>query len=63
MNYLNQSTNQNDGLAGRCQGLFPPHLLSQGKAPWGQGCNLERVLREELECEKSFRKPHLVKKI
>ena len=24
MDYLNQSTNQNDGLAGRCQGLFPP---------------------------------------
>ena len=23
MNYLNQSTNQNDGLASRCQGLFP----------------------------------------
>ena len=29
--------NQNDGLAGRCQGLFPPHLQSQGKAPWGRG--------------------------
>ena len=39
MNYLNQSTNQNDGLAGRCQGLFPPHLLSQGKVPWGRGCH------------------------
>ena len=37
MNYLNQSTNQNDGLAGRCQGLFRPQLQRQGKAPWGRG--------------------------
>ena len=33
MNYLDQSTNQSDGLAGRCQGLFPPQLHSQGKRP------------------------------
>ena len=36
MIYLNQSANQNDGLASRCQGLFLPHLQSQGKAPWGR---------------------------
>ena len=37
VNYLDQSTNQSDGLAGRCQGLFPPQLHSQGKAAWGRG--------------------------
>ena len=25
-------------VTGRCLGLFPPHLQSQGKAPWGRGC-------------------------
>ena len=32
MNYLDQSTNQNDGLAGRCKGLFPPHLQKSSYA-------------------------------
>ena len=44
MNYLNQSTNQNNGSAGRCQGLFPPHPQSQGKAPWGQGWYIVPIL-------------------
>ena len=43
MNYLNQSTNQNNGSSGRCQGLFPPHLHSQGKAPWGRGWRYDMI--------------------
>ena len=27
-----------DHVTGWCQGLYPPHLQSQGKVPWRQGC-------------------------
>ena len=37
-------------VTGRCQGLFPPHLLSQGKAPWGRGWRLAASPLARLGC-------------
>ena len=31
INYLNQSTNRNEGLSGRSQGLFPPRPQAREK--------------------------------
>ena len=60
LNYLNQSTNQNDGLAGRCQGLFPPHI--QGKASWGRGwiSHLHNGSRHHVCCKQGWMSPQMV---
>ena len=41
-------------FGGRCQGLFPPHPQSQGKAPWGRGCTRSGVTKYAVSKMSAF---------
>ena len=41
-------------VAGRCQGLFPPHLQSQGKAPRGRGWREMSWIRSPVVTSRSL---------